>query len=367
MSNSKLIILLCVPYLFHSTMLKISINPNLVFGISILAGVLIFILITLVIRGVSQLKNSIAKPEEESKDEDKLIDKPLTNTPGKTPILHLNGKIDFQDKLTDLNNSLKPFGFAYDSEHDHFYSLMYPWQREYGYCQLYDESASTLSLIIDCEPIYFDYNGKKWLIEFWKGQYGRATGGEIGIYNTDKEYVNVPGIFRGTFYHAVSDEERLEMAFTLVKNQSVFLNQKGLHWWLSGFKLGEFSYPLELQMYIEINFNNSSMREAFVKGLIDTGYTSDEYSEINNTVYIIFDTPHTNQPYTRSSMIENIMQENNRRNIELFYDTTQPSTNTVDRMYTLHQNHPEYYQDVLNIGKPKNLFAIYHTIKNYLD
>lgn len=38
-------------------------------------------------------------------------------------------------------------------------------QRDLGYCKLYDDSAATMDMIIGCEPIYFTYGGKDWLIE----------------------------------------------------------------------------------------------------------------------------------------------------------------------------------------------------------
>ena len=51
------------------------------------------------------------------------------------------------------------------------------------YAYGYDAAALAMNAIIDCEPIFFDYAGKTWLIELWKGQYGLETGCEIGVYN----------------------------------------------------------------------------------------------------------------------------------------------------------------------------------------
>ena len=41
-------------------------------------------------------------------------------------------------------------------------------------------------MVFDALPIYFDYRGRTWLIELWKGQYGINTGAELGIYHADK-------------------------------------------------------------------------------------------------------------------------------------------------------------------------------------
>ena len=42
--------------------------------------------------------------------------------------------------------------------------------------------APRFQMVFDALPVYFDYQKKTWLIEFWKGQYGINTGAEIGIY-----------------------------------------------------------------------------------------------------------------------------------------------------------------------------------------
>jgi hypothetical protein len=55
-------------------------------------------------------------------------------------------------------------------------------QRNFGYAYGYDFAALGMSFILDCEPIFFDYDGKHWMIELWKGQYGLESGCEIGVY-----------------------------------------------------------------------------------------------------------------------------------------------------------------------------------------
>jgi len=153
-------------------------------------------------------------------------------------------------------------GYSYDPIQDIFYSNMDPWQRKMGYCRLYDEASAPLNMIIDCEPIYFEYGGKRWLIEFWKGQYGMTTGGEIGVYTTEGPDLDIPGLFNGTFYNCASNADRLYMSFTLVKDEEVLFKRKGKHWWLTGFKLGEFSEPSELTMYLTIALKDRFMRDA---------------------------------------------------------------------------------------------------------
>lgn len=179
------------------------------------------------------------------------------------------------EKIEDyhsLNQVLEEAGYSYDTSQDIFYSNLNAWQRDMGYCRLYDEAAALLSMIIDCEPIYFNYNNKHWLIEFWKGQYGMTTGCEIGVYSTDGPVLNT-GIYNNTFYDCASDEELLDMSFTLRKNGKTLLERRGRHWWLTGFKLGEFSEPWELVAYINITLKDKEMRNEFIKGLIKAGYS----------------------------------------------------------------------------------------------
>lgn len=82
-----------------------------------------------------------------------------------------------KEKIKDINDALELYGFRYDNTNDIICSNMYSWQREVGYCRFYDEVAPVLNMIIDSEPIYFEYDNIRWLIEFWKGQYGMTTGG----------------------------------------------------------------------------------------------------------------------------------------------------------------------------------------------
>ena len=65
-----------------------------------------------------------------------------------------------QEKMRDINQALEPFGFAYHFRKDIFYSLEDSWQREFGYGKIYDEMAPTMNMMIDSEPIYFDYGGR---------------------------------------------------------------------------------------------------------------------------------------------------------------------------------------------------------------
>lgn len=271
------------------------------------------------------------------------------------------------EKLTALNKDLKPYGFAYDRYEDIFYSLTNCWQRDMGYCRLYDESCASISLIVDCEPIRFEYNGKKWLIEFWKGQYGMTTGGEVGIYYTEGPELNIPGVFNGTFYHSVSDKDRINMAFAFRKNNDLLFTRNGYHWWLTGFKLGEFSQPSELSMDIILELHDTAMCNAFVAALKKAGYTGKEYSVNGRIVNINFNTPHTAQPYTRTAFIEYLMQKSNESFCNTYEKLTEEYTDTLDKLDVIRNKAPKMYRQILSIGKSSQIYDAFHKIKDFTD
>lgn len=268
--------------------------------------------------------------------------------------------------LDALNDDLKPFGFAYYPKQDYFYSIMYGWQSEVGYCQAYDEGSAGLSMIIDCEPIYFKYGGKKWLIEFWKGQYGMTTGCEIGIYTTTGPILNIPGVFNGTFYFCAKEEDHLPLSFTLRKKGRELFHRSEHHWWLTGFRLGDFSWPDELSVDINLTLKDAEMRDAFLGGLLETGYSMDELTIRGNTVSLLYDTPHSRQPSTRTPLIENYMQTNNLRNCEAYNIATKTYTSTVDRLNYVKEAAPKLYHKIINIGNTKELFKGYDLIRLFL-
>lgn len=271
------------------------------------------------------------------------------------------------ERIAELNQEIKPFGFAYEPYQDIFYSIMNPWQRDLGYCRLYDEASAALSMIIDCEPITFEYGGRRWLIEFWKGQYGMNTGGEVGIYYTTGPNLNIPGFFNGTFYKCPKDDECINMSFVLRKNGNILFTRSGYHWWLTGFKLGEFSKPSELTMDIILDLYDRRMANTFVEALIKVGYSDNEFRIQGNRVLIKFDRPHTKQPLSRNGFTEFIMQRNNEGWCDSYNQLTSAYKDTLDKLEIVRNESPGMYNRILSIGKPKEVFDSYDKIKGFID
>lgn len=276
-------------------------------------------------------------------------------------------KMTNYDKLEELNSDLAPFGFAYYPKQDIFYSIMDGWQRDCGYCELYDEGAAAFSMIIDCEPIRFEYGGKRWLIEFWKGQYGMTTGCEVGIYSTNGPNLNIPGFFDGTFYFSTNDEDHLPISVVLKKHGTTIFSRSEVHWWLTGFRLGEFSNPDELSVDVAITLKDADMRDAFVEAFRKVGYLDSEFTVFHNTVRFNFNKPHSSQPSSRTFMIENFMQANNKRNCEAYRIATKHLYNPLDKFALVKTQAPKMYHKIINVGDTQDLFKSYKIIKKFLD
>jgi len=250
----------------------------------------------------------------------------------------------------ELDKLIELAGYAYDPLQDIFYSVLNPWQRGFGYCRLYDEAAAFMGMIIDCEPIYFEYQGRKWMIAVWKGQYDLVTGGEIGVYYDLFEF-KIPGLISGTFYRCADDDNMLNMSFTLKKNGKVLFTRTGRHWWLTGFKLGEFSQPWELTMDVTIEFPDWMMRDAFISGLMNAGYTEDRILVLGNTVYFVFDKPRTPQPLTRTALTDAIIQKKNEYLCALYRQLTESYKTVDEKLLALFEKSPEMYDRLFLVGR----------------
>jgi hypothetical protein len=282
-----------------------------------------------------------------------------------------NNEVSYEDKDKDgiddkLEEAIEAAGYCYDAKQDIFYSNMDVWQRDMGYCRLYDEASVPLGMIIDCEPIEFEYDDKRWLIEFWKGQYDLTSGGEIGIYTTNGPDLNIPGIYNGPFYHSASDDDMMQMTFNLKKNGKTLLTRKEKHWWLTGFKLGEFSEPAELTMDLSITLKDEIMRNTFVKELMNVGYSEDEVIISGNKVALKFDKPRTTQPVTRTPEAEWVIQRKNKLLCDRYEEITGPYDNFPDKIKAIKEQAPKLYENVINIDKTKQLFNKFEKFINYL-
>jgi hypothetical protein len=104
---------------------------------------------------------------------------------------------------TELGWIIYNAGFSYDLESGLLYSRMDAKQRQLGFAYFFDEGIPLISSNISCEPVYFIYDNKEWLIEIWKGQYGMELGAEIGVYNRTADGHLVKDRLKGNYRQIV--------------------------------------------------------------------------------------------------------------------------------------------------------------------
>ena len=253
-----------------------------------------------------------------------------------------------QEKYAQLNQALAPFGFAYSLSKDIFYSLEDAWQRTFGYTKLYDEMAPMMNMIIDCRPIYFEYDHRRWMIEFWKGQYGITTGAEVGIYVENKRSSRRP---EEAFYECVSKEEQLPIYMRLYKNGKLLYQRIESHWWLTGFMLGMFSYPGELMLEAEISFSDQEMQRAFLEGCYRAGYQPDDlYVHCNWVSLCVYQGKMSSCSYY-GSLFRRFVQWQNRRNCRRYQRVTKRFRKTLDKVYYLMKAYPGIFRVLTKTGR----------------
>lgn len=253
-----------------------------------------------------------------------------------------------EEKLCTVNSFLEPFGFEFDLNEDIVISKNDAWQRNFGYMNIYDKKAPLFNMVFDALPVCFNYDCKNYRIEFWKGQYGLTTGAEIGIYIQDGK----------DFYRAAKDTERLDMSFTLIKNCKLFYRSL-CSWWLTGFDVGNFSRPKDLKMNVCIKFPCEEMKNAFVKALINTGYSKGNIEICDNIVCFSYCCPSNYKPNFTHRIIKCIAQIFNFINCHIYMKFTKPFNRTLDKLTYLRFMFPCLYKFIISLCIPKKCKKCY--------
>lgn len=272
---------------------------------------------------------------------------------------------DEADKVADkseIDEAIEFTGYAYDPKQDIFYSNIDPWQRKYGYCHLYDELSTPWGMVMDCEPMFFKYDNKRWMVSVWKGQYDLTTGCEIGIYEKEDGF-HLLELLTGTFYKCASDEDMLQMSCTLKKNGETMFTREDTHWWLTGFVLGEYTEPHELTMDVNINFKDEAMAKAYVNALMKAGYLGKEITLDGSSVSFCFDKPRTRQPLTREKTFESIIQWKNKLMCDKYQEITKGYNNVNDKLNALKEQAPYLYNKITKLRDLERFFNVHEAIE----
>lgn len=241
-----------------------------------------------------------------------------------------------KDSLLDTLGT--PIGYQYDAHQDLFIARLDAPQKIFGYTTFYDLSAPYFNMIFDYETIYFDYDGKTWLIEMWKGQYGINTGCELGIYYADR--IVRPEEYSSTLFNSVEKKDMLNISLDL--NQISCNHQtahdvgrtRARHWWLTLFKMGMFTKPQDLLVNTSIHFKDCYMLYSFLNSFEKTlPYVT--YDVNGLTVHFTF--YHSNRQYPFfKKMVRSIALTACHLYCILFQFLTRPFENSGDKILYLY-------------------------------
>lgn len=239
-----------------------------------------------------------------------------------------------QEKCSLLDDICYPLGYDFNCDQDIFSTRLDAWQKDFGYTYSFDRFAPFFNMVFDAQPVYFDYNNRTWLIEFWKGQYGITTGCEIGIYHADEI---IPADARKkTLFQVVDENEMLDMSFSLRKDNASLASLSQTHWWLTGFVMGIFTRPENLCMDISLTFPNCDMLSSFIRAMLDLGYTSQDMNVCGHRLSFTFVRPHTNNCTIFCRIIRRISLWSCNMLCKLFNCITRPLTDTADQLLYLY-------------------------------
>lgn len=252
-------------------------------------------------------------------------------------------------KCSLIDELAAPFGYAYHCGCGFFSSTIDAWQKTAGYTWLYDYMASRFHMVIDALPVYFDYQGKTWLIEFWKGQYGINMGAEIGIYHADRLLSEAE--YKTALFDAVDDDEMLPCTLRLCKKGETYVQLAEKHWWLTAFLPGCFSNPADLSLTVSICFPDDEMLDAFYTGLCRAGYNINDISIQANCLSFVF---HSSNAEDFSLMMRLRRRQSQRTNwifCKLYLWITRPFRCTEDRILYLYYYLPAAFRKLLRLRR----------------
>lgn len=247
-------------------------------------------------------------------------------------------EMSYTEKCCLLNELAEPLGFSYQFVQDIFSTSADAWQKAFGYGEFYDQTALDVNMVLDCEPVYFNYQGKTWLIEFWKGQYGINTGAESGIYHADT--IIAPALRPQTIFHAASSEELFPVKLRLVGSDCPYFTVNQTSWWSAGYVMGLHSKPEDLILEVKLTFPDSMMCTAFTRAMYGLGYRSSEITVYQTTAEFYFTVPKSAPLFATDTCYRNYVLWKTKKLCNLYLWITRPFCTTVDRLLCLYYYFP---------------------------
>ena len=172
---------------------------------------------------------------------------------------------------------LKPYIYNNDKE-DCF-------QAEWGYNPLYDWGANLIDFSIETAKLDFNYDGKEYRIQLWKGQYISGdigtVGGEIGV------YTRKPGTGLGLdHYNCATEDDWVKMEMTVYWDEfdngeylPQFTRNYNDFWWCTGFVDGQLKNRRDsntMRILARITWETEEQAELFAQAMRKKGFTEVE-------------------------------------------------------------------------------------------
>lgn len=254
-----------------------------------------------------------------------------------------------EEKCSLVEELAEPFGYAFHCCCGFFSSTVDAWQKAAGYTWFYDYMAPRFQMVFDSMPVYFNYRGRTWLIEFWKGQYGVNTGAEIGVYHADR--LLSESEYRTAHFEAAGEDEMLCCSLQLYAPNGVCVKLSQRHWWLTAFIPGVFSRPCELCLKASICFPNREMLEAFNQGLRRRDYPAELIGGQNLCLSLTFHRIKPQRYNLLTRFWRRLSQCLNRASCRLFIWITRPFTCVEDRILFLYYYLPRCFRRLMRLRR----------------
>lgn len=183
---------------------------------------------------------------------------------------------------TDINfDKASIASYKYDPDGNYYYTDdKNAWQSNFGFNEGYDSMAPVTMMFYDTVRTKFNYGGKEWMVQTWKGQYGYAfVGGEVGVY-TRKAGSS------GSHYNCAQKEDwlKMEMLFMWDENQTgnyepIFQRPYTDYWWCTGFVVGFDGQKNrhQFRLMTRITFKDTEMADAFCEAFEKNGFKRVDY------------------------------------------------------------------------------------------
>lgn len=169
--------------------------------------------------------------------------------------------------------------YRYDGDGNYYYTDDKDcWQKNFGFNEVYDNFAPLTMMYYDTVRTTFEYDGKEWLIQLWKGQYGMVfVGGEVGVYTRSLGS-------SGTHFVCADKPDWLNMEMAFMWDEysngnyrAVFNRDYEKYWWCTGFVVGFPNGSLrqtlkEFRLVHHITFKDTEMANAFCEAFERNGF-----------------------------------------------------------------------------------------------